>query len=187
MLCETNVRAELPFATDRREERVTQMDSPATARRARTIPLQGLLNRMMRGLLRAPLLGRLLGSRLIVIYAVGRKTGKRYAVPVAYTRSEGHLLVGTPCAWGRNLRTGQPVEILLKGKVCTADVEVVTDEPGVVAAYATMARDNRQFASLNGIGLDAAGEPNADDLHLAWQAGARAFRLAPQPVVPAER
>jgi hypothetical protein len=40
-----------------------------------------------------------------------------------------------------------------------------------------MCRDNRQFAKFNKIGLDSAGNPDPEDLHSAWTAGARAFRL----------
>jgi len=119
------------------------------------------------------------GARLITVYVVGRKSGRHYAVPVAYTRHDGVLLVGTPFGWGRNLRTGEAVDIRLKGKRRRADVAVVTDEAGVVENYAVMARDNRQFAKFNKIGVDQDGEPNPTDLHLAWTAGARAFRFTP--------
>jgi deazaflavin-dependent oxidoreductase (nitroreductase family) len=153
---------------------------PAPGARAQTLALQGLANRVVRGLLRTPLVCRGIGSRLITIYIVGRKSGRRYTVPVAYTRHEGGLLVGTPFGWGRNLRNGERVEIRLKGKRRPADVEAFTDEAGVVGLYAVMARDNRNFAKFNKIGLDQAGNPNADDLHLAWAAGARAFRLTPR-------
>jgi len=40
------------------------------------MPVMALLvNRMIRGLLRASLLGRLAGKRLITVYLVGRKSG----------------------------------------------------------------------------------------------------------------
>jgi deazaflavin-dependent oxidoreductase (nitroreductase family) len=139
--------------------------------------LQGLANRMVRGLLRVPLLSRGAGNRLITLYVVGRKSGKRYTVPVAYTRHEGTLLIGTPFAWGRNLRTGEPIEVRFKGERRTADVRVLTDEAAVAENYAVMARDNRNFARFNKIGFDAHGNPDPADLHLAWAAGARAFRL----------
>jgi hypothetical protein len=150
---------------------------PAPGSRSKTLALQGLANRLVRGLLRTPLLCRLVGTRLITVYVVGRKSGRHYAVPVAYTRHGGSLLIGTPFAWGRNLRTGESVEVRFKGKKRPAEVEAFTDEPGVVEQYAVMARDNHQFAKFNKIGIDRAGNPSADDLHLAWAAGARAFRL----------
>lgn len=147
---------------------------------ARTLAFQGMANRIVRGLLRVPLLCRLVGARLITIDIVGRKSGKHFVVPVAYTRHNGVLLVGTPFAWGRNLRTGKPVVIRLKGRRRTADVTVVTDEAGVVADYAIIARDNQQFAKFNNVDLDSSGEPNIADLHRCWAAGARTFRLTPR-------
>lgn len=148
--------------------------------RARTLPWQWLANRIVRGLLRTPLVCRIAGNRLITLYVVGRSSGRRFAVPVAYTRYDGDLLIGTPFAWGRNLRTGEPVDVRLRGKRRAADVRALTDEPDVVALYAVLARDNRNFASFNNIGFDQAGNPNGTDLHLAWAAGARAIRLTPR-------
>ena len=152
---------------------------PPPSPRAQTLAFQGLANLVARGLLRTPLLCRLVGARLITIYVVGRMSGRHYAVPVAYTRHDGALLVGTPFGWGRNLRTGEAVDIRLKGKRRRMDVAVMTDEDGVVENYAVMARDNRQFAKFNKISLDQAGELKPADLHLAWAAGARAFRFTP--------
>lgn len=111
---------------------------------------------------------------------VGRKSGRQYAIPVAYTRHNGSLLVGTQFGWARNLHTGKPVEIGLLGKRRSADVQVVTDEPGVIEHLARMAHDNRQFAKFNKIEFDRSGEPVRDDLHLAWAAGARVVELSPR-------
>jgi deazaflavin-dependent oxidoreductase (nitroreductase family) len=147
---------------------------------AQTLAWQGLANRLVQGLLRTPLLCRVVGSRLVTLYIVGRKSGRRYTVPVAYTRHDGILFIGTPFAWGRNLRTGKPVDIRLKGQRRPADVEVFTDEAGVTEHYAVMARDNHNFAKFNKIGLDPDGNPKPADLRLAWAAGARAFRLTPR-------
>lgn len=148
--------------------------------RARTLRWQWLANRIVRVVLRTPLLCRVAGSRLISVYVVGRKSGRRYTVPVAYTRHDGGLLIGTPFAWGRNLRTGEPVDIRLTGRRQAADVLVLTDEADVVAMYSVIARDNHNFAAFNKIGFDPAGNPSRTDLHLAWAAGARAIRLTPR-------
>lgn len=163
------------------ENRTATDDARVPEARARTLRVQRLVNRLVRGLLRTPLVCRVVGRRLITVYVVGRKTGRRYTVPVAYIPDEGALLIGTPFGWARNLRTGEPVDVRLQGRRRSADVRVVTDEPGVVAAYGLMASRNRQFAAFNRIGLDAAGQPDPVDLHLAWAAGARAIRLTPRP------
>jgi hypothetical protein len=153
---------------------------PTPAVRAHTLPLQAMVNRVIRGLLRTPVLCRLAGRRLITVYVVGRKSGRHYAIPVAYTRRNTTLLIGTQFAWARNLRTGEPVHIRLAGKRRPADVHVVADETGVVEHFASMARDNHQFAKFNNIGLDQRGNPRPDDLHHAWAAGARAALLTPR-------
>ena len=162
------------------DQPVTGRPMAAQAPRAQTLKAQNLVNRIVRGLLRTPLLSRLAGSRLVTVYVTGRKSGRRYAVPVAYTRHEGDLLIGSPFGWARNLRTGEAVTIQLKGRRRLADVRVLTEEHDVVDAYGVMARDNHQFARFNRIGFDQAGNPVPGDLHLAWAAGARAFRLTPR-------
>ena len=145
--------------------------------RIQTMRGQRVVNRIVRGMLRTPLICRGIGRRLITVYVIGRKTGRKYAVPVAYTCDDASFLIGTPFGWGRNLRTGEPVDIRYKGKRRAAAVSVVTDEPGVVEAYGIMAGDNHNFAKFNKIAIDPAGQPDPDDLHLAWADGARAARL----------
>ena len=78
------------------------------------------------------------------------------------------------------MRTGESVHIRLAGKRRSADVQVVADKSGVIEHFASMARDNHQFARFNKIGIDAHGDPRPDDLHLAWAAGARAAVLTPR-------
>jgi deazaflavin-dependent oxidoreductase (nitroreductase family) len=153
------------------------MTDDRTEPRTQTLRFQGLANAIVRGLSRVPLLSRVVGERLITLYVVGRKSGKRYTVPVAYTRHEGALLIGSPFGWGRNLRTGQPIEVRYKGRRRTADVEVHTDEADVIADYTVIARDNRNFADFNKIGFDDRGNPSPHDLHLAYASGARSFKL----------
>lgn len=155
--------------------------------RARTLRAQGLANRVVRTILRTPLLCRAAGARLLVVYVVGRKSGRRYTVPVAYLSHEGALLVGSPFGWIRNLRTGESVEIRLKGKRVPADVVVVADESGVVNAYRLLARENHNFAKFNKINFDSSGEPESADLHSAWAGGARVAKLSPRPLSTAPK
>jgi deazaflavin-dependent oxidoreductase (nitroreductase family) len=151
--------------------------APATAR---TLPVQSLVNRVVRVLLRAPLVSRVVGKRLLIVYAVGRRSGRRYSVPVAYTNMDGGLLVASQFPWIGNLRSGQPVDVCLLGRTRVADVVLVADEPAVVNYLAAMCRANHQFARFNRIGLDPNGSPLPEDLHRAWGAGARVAILAPR-------
>jgi hypothetical protein len=151
-----------------------------SANGAQTMAVQNQVNRVVRGLLHVPGLSRAIGSKLLTVYVTGRKSGRHYTLPVAYTKHDGAILIGTPFAWGRNLRTGEPIEILLQGKKRVADVQVYKDEAEVTKAYTVICKDNKNFAQFNKIGLGANGDPDPDDLHAAWAAGARAFRLAPR-------
>ncbi|WAC56212.1 hypothetical protein [Gordonia sp. SL306] len=151
-----------------------------TSQRPQTMKLQSVTNRIVRALLATPVISRAIGRRLVTVYVVGRKSGRLYSVPVAYASHDEKLLIGTPFGWGKNLRTGESVEIRLLGRRRSADVEAFTDEPSVVEHYAVICRDNKQFASFNKIGIDADGTPNPDDLHTAFTAGARSFLLTPR-------
>jgi len=146
----------------------------------RTLRAQGLANRIVRGLLRTPVVSRGIGRRLITLYVVGRKSGRTYALPVAYLAAGDDLLVGTSFAWARNLRTGEPVAVRLRGRLRWADVEVVTAEPDVVAAYARMAGQNPAFARFNRLHVGPGGRTDVDELHAAWLGGARVIRLTPR-------
>ncbi|HTU74655.1 MAG TPA: nitroreductase/quinone reductase family protein [Trebonia sp.] len=161
---------------------MTRQNAPAPRPQgqAKLMPAQKAANRVMQVLLRTPGISSGMGRRLMIINVAGRKTGKRYSVPVAYTRHEGALLVGTSFAWARNMRTGEPVEVILQGRRRQADVQVITDPDGVVAAYDVICRDNHQFARFNNIRLDAEGAPVPADVQAAYGRGARAYRLSPR-------
>jgi deazaflavin-dependent oxidoreductase (nitroreductase family) len=151
--------------------------APAERPRAQKMALQNVNNAIVCGLLSTPGIASGIGKRLITLYVVGRKSGKHYSVPVAYTSHGEKIIVGSPFGWGKNLRTGEPLEVRYKGKRRTADVEVVKDEAGVVALYDVICRDNRQFARFNKVRLDKAGTPDPGDLRGAWEQGARVFKL----------
>jgi deazaflavin-dependent oxidoreductase (nitroreductase family) len=133
---------------------------------------QRATNALMKVLLRTPLVSLGIGSKLLTVTVVGRKSGKTYVIPVAYTRHEGKLLVGTrKWPWMRNLRDGEPVELRVRGRRKLADHRLRDAEDEVVALYDVIARDNRVNASFAGIGIGADGTPNQADLHQAWQKG----------------
>lgn len=154
--------------------------APAEGPRAQKMAFQGVANAIMKGLLSTPGVANGIGKYLITLYFVGRKSGRHYALPVAYTEHEGVLVFGTPFAWGKNLRTGEPIGVKYKGRRRTANVEVVKDEEGVVELYGVMCRANKNFANFNKVRLDENGDPNADDLRATWQAGGRAYKLTLQ-------
>ncbi|MBW8803597.1 MAG: hypothetical protein AUG49_11985 [Catenulispora sp. 13_1_20CM_3_70_7] len=149
------------------------------AGRAQTLRMQGLVNVLMRTALSTPGMAKGIGRRMILLYVVGRNTGKRYAIPVAYMEYEGKVLLGTQFPWVRNLRTGERIEVRYKRKVRTAEVEVVEEEDRVVELFEIMCRDNHAFAKFHNIDVDGKGEPDPAAVREAYRLGARAILLTP--------
>jgi deazaflavin-dependent oxidoreductase (nitroreductase family) len=157
---------------------VTKYGQPTTTGPKPISRYQGALNRVIRVLLRTPLLARGIGTKLLTIEIVGRKSGKTYRIPVAYTPHENALIVGTRVRpWQRNLRPDEPVTIRLRGAKRLADVTVHTGEQDVMQLYDIVARDNHVNAANNGIGFDPDGTPNRADLYQTWRSGGVVLEL----------
>jgi len=155
--------------------------------RVRAMPGQRVVNLIVRGLLRTPGISSLIGGRLLTLYLVGRKSGRRISVPVAYLADGQDLHLGTSARWRHNLHSGEPVAIRIRGKHRWADVTTHTKESDVVSAYARMARANPTFAKFNRIRLNDDGEPDRNDLRMAWLGGAHAITLTLAAVGPDRR
>src|SRR3954447_16546489 len=119
------------------DDGVTDPAGPARGRAEETarsqhapqpLAAQGLVNQLARGLLRLPLVSRWVGRALVVLYVVGRKSGKVYTIPMAYLEHDGALLLGSGFPWGKNLRTGDTISVRYKGLRRLADVRVLSDE-----------------------------------------------------------
>ena len=82
-------------------------------------------------ILSSPLNGWMSNSLLLVSYQ-GRKSGKKFTVPVQYVQSGNYLYIIPGAAgqkiWWRNLRGGAPVEVTLRGHQLQAFAEVLTCE-----------------------------------------------------------
>lgn len=155
--------------------------APREEGHVRTLRAQRYVNLLVRGLLRTPVLARIVGRRLVVLHIVGRTSHRRYTIPVAYLKDGDELLIGTSARWSRNLRTGTPITLRLAGRLRRASVQVDTAEPDVVRAYTHIVRVNPVFARFNAIHVDDTGAPAPEDLHRAWREGARVIRLTPLP------
>lgn len=98
------------------------------------------VNPLVRGLLRSPAHG-LLSRRLLLITVTGRRSGRRFTIPVGYREAEGGLeiAVGGPerKRWWRNLRGGAPVAVRLRGQERRGWAEAHGDErAGVTVSVA---------------------------------------------------
>jgi deazaflavin-dependent oxidoreductase (nitroreductase family) len=86
------------------------------------------LNPVIAALLRSPLHG-LLSPGLLLLSVTGRKSGRRYAIPVGYQRDGDDLVVMVSGArrkqWWRNYYEPRPVTVRLRGSERAGRAELV--------------------------------------------------------------
>lgn len=93
------------------------------ARRGRFAVLNRAINPLVRWLIRSPL-HRLASRRIALISYTGRRSGRRFTIPVGYESAgpEVTITVGSPehKVWWRNLTgPGAPVELVIRGRLRT--------------------------------------------------------------------
>lgn len=118
----------------------------AVSRSAPPQRLVTLANPLVRAVLRSPLHGTVDGA-MIILHVKGRRSGRRYDIPVGYVEVDGRSVVVTQHAWRANLRGGADVEVTHEGRrrPMHADLE---EEPAAVAAtlHAVIERIGRRAA-----------------------------------------
>jgi len=71
-----------------------------------------------------------------VLRFFGRRTGRRYDVPVVAHRLDGELYALTDAAWRNNFRGGADVEVTLDGHVTRMRGQLLDDPEAVAPLYA---------------------------------------------------
>jgi hypothetical protein len=103
----------------------------------RTVPprvLVRLANPFVRLLLRSPAHG-LLDPSVLLLHVTGRKTGRRYDIPVSYVDLDGRLTIVTIATWRANIRGGADVEMTWLGRRRHMHAVLDEDPASVAIAY----------------------------------------------------
>jgi hypothetical protein len=116
---------------------VIVMTSTTVSRRIPPQRLVTLMNPLVRGLLASPLHGAV-DSALLTLHVTGRRTGRRYDIPVGYVEIDGRLLVVTQHRWRANLHGGRDVELTLHGRRRGMYAELEEDPASVARALRVM-------------------------------------------------
>lgn len=121
-------------------------------------------NDFMAGVLRSPFHG-VVSDGMMLITVTGRRTGKKYTIPVEYYREGDFLWVMTSRdrTWWRNLKGGAQVDLLLQRKPVKGIAETELDEKVVEARMYEYLRHVPQAAKPMGIRVES-GKPNAEDI-----------------------
>ncbi|WP_141772931.1 nitroreductase/quinone reductase family protein [Mycobacterium malmoense] len=136
-------------------------------------------NVLARAALRAPLLHRLVSNRMLIITVAGRRTGRRYRIPVGYVGIDGRILIGTGGNWLQNLRPDTPVEVLVRRQTMRMLPQVIDDMDTAYDLYGDIIRHNPIHGRYAKIRLDADGRPDRGDLAAALKRGVRVVQLQP--------
>ena len=132
-----------------------------------------LLNAVVRLVLRSPA-HRLLSGSVLLLGFVGRKSGRRYSVPVGYVFEGEDVVCFTGKAWSgwwRNLAGGAQVVLRLRGRDLRCQAEVVTDEGAVARGLTAFMLEHPKTAERYGVSLDPEGRPDPEDVAAAARGG----------------
>ncbi|CAA9419249.1 MAG: hypothetical protein AVDCRST_MAG01-01-2140 [uncultured Rubrobacteraceae bacterium] len=144
-----------------------------------------VLNVGVRLLLRSPL-HRLASGRIMLLTVTGRKSRRRFTVPVSYLHHEGSLLSFTSgewSAWWKNLREGAPVAARVQGRQLAGSAWAETGRDAVVQGLGTFLTEFPGTAGRYGVGLDAGGRPDPREVDAAVRGG-RAVMVVVKPKAP---
>ena len=92
------------------------------------------VNPILGFLLRTPLMGAM-REEMMVVNVTGRKSGRRYSIPLSAHRIDNTFYALTSAPWKNNFRDGATAEVLHGGKTTAMRGELITDR-AVVADLA---------------------------------------------------
>jgi hypothetical protein len=127
-------------------------------------------NPIMLWILRSPF-HTLLDSSTLAITYTGRKSGKRYTLPVNFVQCGEELLTVSLAkrTWWRSLRGGAQVSLLLRGEELPAHAEAFEEVNLVSQGLAEIVRSEPKWANYLKVKLDEQGQTSMVELDYAAQ------------------
>ena len=124
------------------------------------------INPVVKKILRSPLHG-VLSQNTLLLEFTGRKSGRKLSTPVSYHLTDGiaHCFTRKSFVWWKNLNSGEPVYVTIKGKRHLVRPEVEAENSEVKGqALRHFLRAVPRDAPHSGVSLDTSGDPNVDDI-----------------------
>ncbi|WNG85395.1 hypothetical protein C6A87_015650 [Mycobacterium sp. ITM-2016-00317] len=142
--------------------------------------LLNVVNPTLRFALRTPLGGVL--KQFMIVSFTGRKTGRRFAVPVSAHHLDGDLYVILEAGWKHNFRDGAPAEVTHNGKTTRMHGQLITDPATVADIVHRVAASCGVKKAQQSMGLKFSGDtvPSREEFQsAATRLGIAAIRLTP--------
>jgi hypothetical protein len=127
------------------------------------------VNNAMKFVLRSPMHGMVSKSVMLITFT-GRKIGRTYTTPVSYSQDGDQVTIFTHATWWKNLRSGAPVTLCIRGCDLQGLAEPVAEDKGAVAAgLATHLRKVPSDARYYAVTFDDYRNPRAEEVEKAAQ------------------
>jgi hypothetical protein len=122
-----------------------------------------LVNPFARKMLR---LKSMIGDEVLLLRFTGRRSGRRYEIPVGYRRIDGRIGLLTNSGWRHNFRQGRDVEIVLRGETMRASASLLDEPLEVATIYAQLIAEHglNDAPRRLGIKINVDREPTVDEL-----------------------
>jgi deazaflavin-dependent oxidoreductase (nitroreductase family) len=106
----------------------------------------------------------------LLITFTGRKSGKTYTTPVSYSQYDDQVTIFTHATWWKNLRSGSPVTLRLRGREVKGLAEpVAEDKQAISTALIAHLRKVPSDARYYSVTFDDHKNPRAEEAEKAAQ------------------
>ncbi len=134
-----------------------------------TATVPPIVNNAMKFMLRSPLHG-VVSKTILLITFTGRKSGKTYTTPVSYSQFGDKVYIFTHANWWKNLRSGTPITLRLRGREVQGLAEPVAEDKQAIAAGLTEhLKKVTSDATFYHVTYDTQKNPRADQVAQAAQ------------------
>ncbi len=128
-----------------------------------------IVNRAMKFVLRSPMHG-MVSKAILLITFTGRKSGKTYTTPVSYSQEGNQVYIFTHADWWKNLCSGAPVTLRLRGQELQGLAEpVVEDKQTIAARLLEHLRQTPFDAKYYDVTFNEHGDPRPEEIEKAVQ------------------
>ena len=112
----------------------------------------------------------MVSKTILLITFTGRKSGMTYTTPVSYSQYDDQVYIFTHAVWWKNLRSGPPVTLRLRGREFQGRAEpVAEDKQAIAARLIAHLRKVPSDARFYGVTFDDHRNPRAEEVEKAAQ------------------
>jgi deazaflavin-dependent oxidoreductase (nitroreductase family) len=112
----------------------------------------------------------MVSKNILLITFTGRKSGKTYTTPVSYSQHDDQVTIFTHAPWWKNLRSGTPVTLRIRGQEIQGLAEPVAEDKQAIAARLTAHLREVPFdAKYYGVTFNEHKNPRAEEVEKAVQ------------------